>query len=237
MGRLDRFLRLEKSRPRRAGPEPVLGAGGRFAGGHRPEGSAQAGPPAGSGAEMDRFSGAPAPQEKPIAVVDDDGGQPFIRCRNCRTDNHLTARQCSFCEASLTTAPQRAYNEALWQRHAAERAELQAHVQALEASRREADEEAFRAVRQSLTFEQYASTQQAPEEPPLGVRLARRIRDPRLRLAVLIVIGAVPLYLVFFTTGDARQWGYLLSIAVGFLFSPRNLRRWLRGGTWNVRLR
>jgi len=30
MGRVDRFFRLERSRPRRAGAEPVLGAGGRF---------------------------------------------------------------------------------------------------------------------------------------------------------------------------------------------------------------
>ena len=115
-----------------------------------------------------------------------------------------------------------------------ENAERQAHVRALEASRREADEEAFRAVRQSLTFEQYASTQQTADEPPLGVRLARRIRDPRLRLAVLIAIGAVPLYLVFFGGSyDARFLGYLLAIVVGFLFSPRNFMRWIRGGPWN----
>src|SRR5688572_19253679 len=197
MGRLDRFLRLEKSRPRRAEPEPVLGAGGRFAGGDRPQGSAQA-EPAGSGVEMDRFSGEPAPQEKAIAVLADDGGQPFIRCRNCRTDNYLTAVHCSFCQADLTTPPQRAYNEALWQRHTAEKADVQRHVEALAASQREANEAALAAIRRSRVFELETTAEERENEPPLGVRLARRIRDPRLRLAVLIVIGVVPLYLVFF---------------------------------------
>jgi hypothetical protein len=193
--------------------------------------------PGATGAGTDRFAPAPEPTEKPIAVLADDGGQPFIRCRQCRTDNHLTATKCSFCEATLTGAAQRAYNEALWAQHAAERAELQAHVRALEASRRAADEEALRAIRQNLTYEQYESSLQRDDVPPLGLRLARRIRDPRLRLGVLIVIGVVPLYLVFFGAGpNARFVGYLMALAVGLLFSPRNLRRWLRGGTWTLRL-
>jgi len=235
MGRLDRFLRLEKSRPRRADTEPVLGAGGRFAE-TAPAAEKGAEGPVASGMESARFEPQPH-TEKPIAVLPDDGGQPFIRCRNCRTDNHLTALTCAFCEANLTTPPQRAYNEALWQRHTAEKIELQSHVQLLEASRRVADEEAQRAIRQSLTFEQYAATQHADDPPPLGLRLARRIRDPRIRLAVLITIGAVPLYLVFFGTGSERFFGYLLSIVVGFLFRPSAWRRLLRGGTWTVRLR
>jgi membrane-bound ClpP family serine protease len=231
MGRVDRFLKLEKIRPRRAGAGAVLGAGERFAdaGPQADEGSAE---PAASGTETGRFSTA-EPPPKAIAVLADDGGQPFIRCRNCRTDNHLTATKCSFCEASLTTPPQRAYNEALWQRHAAEKAELQAHVQALAASQREANEEALAALRRSRVFELQTTAEERENEPTLGVRLARRIRDPRLRLAVLIVIGVVPLYLVFFGHGDARAVGYLMSLLVGFLFAPRNLRRWLRGGTWN----
>jgi len=235
MGRLDRFLRLEKSRPRRADAEPVLGAGGRFAQGAPGAETGAAGPVA-SGMERARFEPQPS-TEKAIAVLPDDGGQPFIRCRNCRTDNHLTALTCAFCEANLTTPPQRAYNEALWQRHTAEKRELQSHVQLLEASRRAADEEAQRAIRQSLTFEQYAATQRVEEPPPLGLRLARRIRDPRLRLAVLITIGAVPLYLLFFGTGSQRFFGYLLAIIVGFLFRPSAWRRLLRGGTWTMRLR
>ena len=237
MGRLDRFLRLEKSRPRRADADPVPGAaGGRFA----ETGPAVEKPAEGvvaTGMESGRFEPQAPPAEKPLAVLPDDGGQPFIRCRSCRTDNHVTALTCAFCEANLTTPPQRAYNEALWQRHTAEKRELQSHVQALEASRRVADEEAHRAIRQSLTFEQYAATQRTEEPPPLGLRLARRIKDPRIRLAVLITIGAVPLYLVFFGTGSERFFGYLLSIIVGFLFRPSAWRRLLRGGTWTVRLR
>jgi hypothetical protein len=238
MGRLDRFLKLERPRPpheetaasprprdRFAQSEPVARPAEPLAG------------PSASGVETGRFAAAAEPGEKKIAALEDDGGQPFIRCRNCRTDNHLTALTCAFCEANLTTPPQRAYNEALWRRHTAEKAELQSHVQALEASRREADQEAYRAIQQSLTFESYPGAQDRDDEPPLGVRLARRIRDPRLRLAVLIAIGAVPLYLLFFGGTDARFIGYFLCLIVGFLFSPRNLRRWLRGGAWNPRVR
>lgn len=238
MGRLERFLKLERPRQRREDAGPAPAARDRFAQGGPalPAAPPPAGPSA-TGAGTDRFAPAPEPAEKTIAVLADDGGQPFIRCRQCRTDNHLTATKCSFCEATLTNAAQRAYNEALWAQHAAEKAELQKHVQALEASRQAAEEEARHALRRSFTFELETWEQQRENEPPLGVRLARRIRDPRLRLAVLVVVGAVPLYLVFFTQGDARVVGYLLSIVIGFLFSPRNLRRWLRGGTWNVRVR
>jgi hypothetical protein len=232
MGRFDRFLRLERDRPRRAGAEPALGAAERFADvGAAPEGVSADVP--GTGADTGRFASAdPAPRR--ISALEDDGGQPFIRCRNCRTDNHLTALTCAFCEANLTTPPQRAYNEALWRRHSAEKAELQAHVQALEASRQEAEAEARQAIRTSFTFELQTWRQERDNEPAPGVRLARRIRDPRIRLAVLIAIGALPLYLVFFGgSADARFVGYLLALVVGFLFSPRNFLRWLRGGPWN----
>ena len=236
MSRFDRFLKLERPRRPREAPGSGPAARERFA---QPSGAIPAEPaaaPSGSGAETDRFA-LPAEPEKRIGLLADDGGQPFIRCRNCRTDNHVTATRCSFCEASLTTPPQRAYNDALWAQHAAEKAELQSHVQALEASRQAADVEARQAILRSHTFELETWEQEREDEPPLGLRLARRIRDPRLRLAALIVIGALPLYLVFFCEGDAQAAGYLLSLVIGFLFSPRNLRRWLRGGTWNPRAR
>jgi hypothetical protein len=238
MGRLDRFLRLERSRPRRAAAEPVLGAGERFEHAAPAVGS-EAVEPAATGMDAARFGpAAPPAAEKPIAVLADDGGQPFIRCRNCRTDNHLTAITCAFCEANLTTPPQRAYNEALWRRHSADNAEMQRHVQALNASREQAEEEARQAIRRSLAFELNPAGQEPEGEPPLGVRLARRIRDPRLRLAVLVAVGTVPLYLVFFGSSiNARFIGYFMALAVGVLFRPRSLRRWLRGGTFTVRLR
>jgi hypothetical protein len=237
MSRFDRFLKLERPRPRREAPGTGPAARERFA---QPSGAvptAEPTAPSGSGAETDRFAPAAEPAARSIGVLADDGGQPFIRCRNCRTDNHVTATRCSFCEASLTTPPQRAYNEALWAQRAAENAELQSHVQALQASRQAADEEARQAVLRSHTFELETWGQERENEPPLGVRLARRIRDPRIRLAVLIVIGAVPLYLVFFGGRDGRFIGYILSLFVGFLFSPRNLRRWLRGGPWTPPVR
>ena len=56
------------------------------------------------------------------------------------------------------------------------------------------------------------------------------------RLAVLIAIGAVPLYLVFFGAAPHLRFiGYLMAVAVGLLFGPPSLRRWIRGGTWNTR--
>jgi hypothetical protein len=237
MGRLDRFLKLERPRRPRESPGSRPAARERFA---QPSGTlpaAEPTAPSGSGAGTDRFVPAAEPEGGAIGVLADDGGQPFIRCRNCRSDNHVTATRCSFCEASLTTPPQRAYNEALWAQHTAEKAELQSHVQALAASRQAADEEARQAVLRSHTFELETWEREREDEPPLGVRLARRIRDPRIRLAVLVFAGAVPLYLVFFCQGDAQAAGYLLSLAIGFLFGPRNLRRWLRGGTWNPRAR
>lgn len=238
MGRLERFLKLERPRPAREGAGPAPAGRERFAhGGPDVPAAAPPAAPGATGSGTSRFTPVPEPEVKAIAVLEDDGGQPFIRCRQCRTDNHLTATKCSFCEATLTNAAQRAYNEALWAQHAAEKAELQKHVQALEASRQAAEQEAREALRRSHAFELQTWQEERENEPPLGVRLARRIRDPRLRLAVLIVVGAVPLYLVFFTQGDARAFGYILSLIVGFLFSPRNLRRWLRGGPWNPPVR
>ncbi len=235
MGRLERFLRLERPRrPREeAGPAPAARERFEHAGPAVHAAEAPAGP-SGSGAEMGRFAAEPVPEERPIAVLEDDGGQPFIRCRQCRTDNHLTATKCSFCEATLTNAAQRAYNESLWRQQTADTAELQQHVRALEASRQAAEEEARQALRLSHTFELQTWGQERENQPAPGVRLARRIRDPRIRLAVLIAVGVVPLYLVFFGGSvDARMLGYLLALVVGFLFSPRNLMRWLRGGPWN----
>jgi hypothetical protein len=235
VSRFDRFLKLERPRRPRDAASPV--ARERFARSGSGAPAVVPAGPSGSGAETGRFAEAVEPAVKAIAVLPDDGGQPFIRCRQCRTDNHVTATKCSFCEATLTNAAQRAYNEALWQRQAAERSELQKHVEALAASRQEADEEARQALRRGFTLELETFEQERENEPPLGLRLARRIRDPRIRLAVLIVAGAVPLYLVFFGGRDGRFIGYMLSLFIGFLFSPRNLRRWLRGGTWNPRVR
>jgi hypothetical protein len=234
VGRLDRFLKLERARPSRGAPGSGPAARERFA---QPAGgspTAQAAAPSGSGAETDRFAPAAEPEGRAIGVLADDGGQPFIRCRNCRTDNHVTATRCSFCEASLTTPPQRAYNEALWAQHAAESAELRSHVQALQASRQAADEEARQAVLRSHTFELETREQERENEPPLGLRLARQIRDPRLRLLVLVLVAVVPVYLLFFTEGDGQQLGFMLAVLVGFLFRPCRLRRWMRCGTWTI---
>jgi hypothetical protein len=231
MGRLDRFLKLERPRRPQDGAAGAPAARERFAEGAAPE---RLSATRASGAATGRFEEAEPPAGKPIALRADDGGQPFIRCRQCRTDNHLTATKCEFCEAILTGAAQRAYNEALWAQHAAEKAELQKHVQALEASRQAAEEEAREALRRSHVFELETRAQERENEPPLGLRLARQIRDPRLRLLVLVLVAALPIYLLFFTRGDGQQLGFMLAVLVGFLFRPFRLRRWMRGGTWTI---
>jgi hypothetical protein len=233
MGRLDRFLKLERRRRPRADAATGPAARDRFS---------QAGPavpakpmagPSGSGAEAERFAPAPEPEEK-IAVLADDGGPPFIRCRQCRTDNYVTATSCSSCHAALDNPAQRAYNEALWRQQSAEQEELKRHVQALQASRAAADEEARQALRRSHTFELEAFERQRENEPPPGLRLARQIRDPRLRLVVLLVVAALPVYLLFFTEGGSQQLGFMLALLIGLLFRPLRLRRWMRGGTWTI---
>jgi hypothetical protein len=234
MGRLERFLKLERPRPQREDAGSAGASRQRFAHGGEDVPAAPPAAPISIGAETGRFASAPEPAAKPIAVLEDDGGQPFIRCRQCRTDNHLTATKCSFCEATLTNAAQRAYNEALWRQQAADRAELQTHVRALEASRQAAEEEAREALRRSHAFELQTWERERESEPPLGLRLARQIRDPRLRLVVLVAIAALPIYLLFFTRGGSQQLGFYLALLIGVLFRPFRLRRWIRGGTWTI---
>jgi len=141
VGPLDRFLKIEGRRPARdrashpPGPSRFTDVGG----------SETADPPAEasrSGGEPERFSAAPErPKAVPIRLREDDGGQPFIRCRLCHFDNAIGTAVCTFCDADLTTPAQRSYNEALWERTESERAEYQQAVERLEEEQkqREAD--------------------------------------------------------------------------------------------------
>jgi hypothetical protein len=138
VSRLRRFENLERARPEsrgRAAEHPALAD--RF-------GAARAEPapePAGSADEIPhRFEeGSPA---STLRVRDIDDGQPFVRCALCRADGHVASLACSHCGADLTTPEQRVYNEALWRKQLAERAEEQEQVAKLEAARDAAEREA-----------------------------------------------------------------------------------------------
>lgn len=141
MGPLDRFLKIEGQRPARdrtqSPPRPS-----RFTDVGGSESAREPAESARSGGEPERFSAAPErPKASPIRLREDDGGQPFIRCRLCHFDNPIAALVCSFCDADLTTPAQRSYNEALWDRTESERAEYQQAVERLEEEqkKREAD--------------------------------------------------------------------------------------------------
>lgn len=143
-----RFERLERERTpegdREPRPSPVEA---RFGG----EAEGQTDAPARSGAEAARF-------EEPegalrLRVLDTDHGQAFVRCAHCRSDNHVTASRCGNCEADLATPEQRAFNEALWRRLEAEKAEEDIAVQALRERRAEAESEQSKAMRRRQSLE------------------------------------------------------------------------------------
>jgi hypothetical protein len=202
MARLDRFLRLENRRPAAAAQVPALGSPGRF------------------GAE-------PPPDERPLRVLADEP-VPFVRCCVCRADSHVAALTCPNCGSDLGTPVQRAFNEALGRDYERRRAEEQAEAGEVRAAREQADQEAREAQRRAFDDLLAMERRRAglpggtADDPPIGLRLARRIQDPRLRLAVLVSAVGVPLALVFLGAGPI---GVLLLAVVAAMFAPRGLRR------------
>ena len=139
-----RFGRLERERPptSKASPSSVET---RFGAGEVP-GETGTGP-ARSGAPAARFA-EPESKER-IRVLDTDGGQSFVRCASCHADNFANATRCSGCEAYLLTPGQRAYNEALWRKLCAEKAEADRDVEALRERRAAAEREQAEAMRRA----------------------------------------------------------------------------------------
>jgi hypothetical protein len=132
--KLRRFLHLERARPARPEGDGDLAATTstteRFDAVQRPAGP---GPRAATrtGAELDRFGPEPEPV---VELLDTDGRRPFNRCLRCGMDSNAMATTCPGCNASLDTPEVRAFNERLWARHEAERAQEDAAA----ATRREA---------------------------------------------------------------------------------------------------
>ncbi|HET8644601.1 MAG TPA: hypothetical protein VFO85_03880 [Vicinamibacteria bacterium] len=203
---MERFLRLEKRREAASGPPAALGSPGRF------------------GPEPD--------EDRPLRVLEHEG-MPFVRCCVCRTDSHVAARVCPNCQSDLGTPIQRAFNQALARDYAVRRAEEQQEAEAVRAARAQAEQEARQAQDRALDTLLRMESRRAgiPEpvesDPPLGLRLARRIGNPLLRLLVLVAAGVLPFVLIFGSPlGSAGfEIGLLLLLAVAASFAPRRLRR------------
>ena len=138
-----RFERLERERPE-AAKASRSSVETRFSG--EATGETAAGPDR-SGAPAARFEEPGS--EKPIRVLDTDGGQAFVRCAACRADNFANATCCSSCDADLLTPEQRAYNETLWRRLSSDKAESDCEVEALRARRAVAESEQAAALRRA----------------------------------------------------------------------------------------
>jgi hypothetical protein len=148
-----RFERLERERAADAGssgaaPRPST-VESRFG---DPTAADPAPAPERSGAEGARFE--EAADEGRLRVRDDaDHGLSFVRCALCRADNYATAACCSNCEADLTTPDQRAFNQALWRKHVADKEEEDREVEAVRERRAAAEREQADAMRQRESLE------------------------------------------------------------------------------------
>jgi len=241
-----RFLHLERPRNGRA-PEPEPAGADptaeRIEAVERPE-EARPAAPTSSGAQLDRFGPEPEPR---IELLEAEGGrQPFTRCMRCGMDSNVFATECPGCGASLDTAPQRAFNERLWQerraeaereaRAEAERRELQARASdeqaaavraaAEELAREVGDRERRRiAVEEGRWGEVLGGLGGSRDPSPLGLRLLRALPGgwPRTAATALAVLAVLAL-LASGLAGGLEGWHgarLVLGIALAlWLFVP-----------------
>jgi hypothetical protein len=237
-----RFDRLERERAAddgsRASPSRPSAVESRF--GER-EAPGPASPPARSGADAVRFEEA---AEERLRVRDTDDGLSFVRCAHCRADNYPTAARCTNCEADLDTPGQRAFNEALFRKHVADREEEKQQLEALKERRALAEREQAEAMRQREALEGELSRRRERGLPldeaddvsdPLragarsvggliGQALARWLPDPTTRLVVLGAAGIAVAFVIF--TSPRLLYGvFWLAVILG-AFGRR--RRWRR---------
>ena len=232
MSRLRRFENLERARSEargRAADRPELAD--RF-------GVDRAGPTAGPAGSADpiphRFEAEEDPASS-LRVRDIDDGQPFVRCAFCRADGHVASLACSHCGADLTTPEQRAYNEALWRKQLAERAEEQAQVAKLEAARAAAEREAAEVHREfdEILRRHRRGTRRGIDDATdtirdgarslgglLGGWLRRAVPDRTYRIAVAVIAAAALAALV--AAYPMQAWGtvwavLMVAIVVGWI--------------------
>jgi len=253
----DRRSRFEKlERPRAAGPEGEgrPAAADRF--GDVGAGEASAGRGGASASVGDRFRD-PAARPPEVAASDLDE-QPFIRCRRCETDNSRYGRRCTTCGEDLHGPEQRAFNEALWaerkrqraeeERLGAERQAEQARADAeLAAARRAAAEEMAREVgrRERARLESGEDVWGRGSGDPWGggygmgdpserssiaVRLLRRIRDPRWRMAA--VASYLGLLVLLVALARVNRLFLVAAMILVALALPPSAWRWRRRRWW-----
>jgi hypothetical protein len=156
---------------------------------------------------------------------------PFVRCCVCRTDSHVNSVRCPNCGDDLSSPVQRAFNEALARDYARRSQVDEAAVEQIRAARAVAEEEARRAqheVQVILRSTRYGELRRPDtDDEPIGLRLARRITHPLVRMGVLAAVAVLPFALIFGSSiGSARfEVGILLLIAVAACFAPARWRR------------
>jgi hypothetical protein len=242
MAPFDRFLKLEKARAGEATPSTAGATEARFGGGPLAKAPADVSPSPRSGAAVERFErvGVPEAGEAPIRLLEDDGGQSFVRCASCRADNPIGGRRCVNCEADLATRDQRAYNEAFWRRRMEEEAEQRAEVDRLREAQARAEEEAREALRRlpDLEREMRASSRRdlAIDRDgatrwlgrALGQALARAIPDRRRRIAAIVAIAALGVGTLLYVLLHTGRFGAQLAIFFVLSLAMGVLRRFLR---------
>jgi len=242
MGRLDRFLKLEKARSGEAPPAPAAPATEtRFGGAPSPEPTDESRYPSRSGATVGRFDGAlEIPGGRPaIRVLEDDGGPSFVRCASCRADSHATATRCGNCDADLTTPAQRRFNEAFWKRRLEEEADERQEVDRLRESQARANEETAEAQRRLPELERQLRARDTREiqvggvfralGQTIGRWLAGRIPDPRLRIAVVAGGGLLAGVALLFVLLRMGRFGGRFVVFVALYLGIAALNRYLRG--------
>jgi hypothetical protein len=248
-GRLRRFLHIERARAPGDPPpdQPAAATEDRFGGLGRPPGGP--GPhPSRTGARLERFG----PDPEPSIQLDegDAGDRPFTRCLRCGAEGGAFATRCTGCDADLDTAAQHEFNEKLWQRRQEERRREEAALAERRAlgeraaaedarARREMGESLARQVgnleRRRLEVDEARSGGWGGgwggDPRPLGLRLLLRLHDPWLRIAVGVLVVAVPVVLLAVSSPGARQAGVVILVVVASLFAPPGWRRrrWRRG--------
>lgn len=186
--------------------------------------------PTGSGVASGRFSDGRPDDDIPLASSGDDD-QPFVRCVRCRADSHRHATACQVCGASFDTPQQRVFNATLWaelrqdlaaerERHERERRE---ELDRLQREMEERQRRATDAARVRQEEDRLVGARLFGTEASLGLQILRRIEDPRLRLAV--VIGLIALPFLLWAIPGLRSMAILVSLGVALLFMPRFGRR------------
>jgi hypothetical protein len=148
--------------------------------------------------------------------------QPFSRCAVCEAENGRFAERCTNCGAALTTAEQRAYNDALWER-------IRTHKQAAAEALPEVPSSGTRAYGEELA-RGLASTEQERLEwmggrrPTVGARILAALPQPLRTAAVIGGLAEIAgTGLAAYSTHEASwRFVFFASVALaGAIFVPR----------------